>query len=718
VLEKDAQTHSVQWAVNAGFDKATTVSGLPYTIYTHHVPFPPGQWYWRYRIDGGGWSRTRTFQVPAQAAEFPQPTLEQLRARIPKTHPRLFIHRKDLPHVQEYAAGAGKERWARLRAMADQLAASEATPEPTVMGNARNPETRDHWWSNRVQTVKALQEAEVLTFVWLLTGEEKYAAAARRVTLALAQWNPDGPTNFAVNCEAAKPMLHRLARAYDWGYDLFSEQERSQIRAMLLRRANDAWESGEIGRGRGHLNQPYSSHGNRTWHKLAENAIATLGETAESDTFLHYAATKFFGAYPVWADDDGGWHEGLSYLSGYMVKTRWWVHLATQLGLQPFRNPFFARVGDYALYSAPPGTPDQGFGDLAFRPPSSGWAFLHYFTRAAGNGYWAWWLQQWKIPDEGGEPVLDFLWSSMKPVPAKAPSDLPPSKLFRGTGVAVLNTNLLDGAKNVQFRFKSSPMGRWSHGHDPHNSFTLNAYGVPLLVNNVYRDLYGSPFHRDWVWNAISQNSVLVNGKGQKPHSADLGGRILQSEFHDGFDYVVGDATDSYEGRMKRAWRHVFFLKPDIVVLVDDLRATEPSTFQFMLHAQTRFEMDEAGMQAVVDREKAGVVIQYASQHPLRLRQWTGYDPAPDKQYLDSVRNAGIPEQWHLEAATQQAAQSMTVATILRVFEGKQRPEGQASTRREGDAIVYAIGDASVAVRERGATVRRAGREWQVKFPE
>jgi hypothetical protein len=91
-----------------------------------------------------------------------------------------------------------------------------------------------------------LQEAEVLSFAWLMTGDKKYADPARRFTLALAKWNPDGPTRFSLNCEAAKPMLHRLARAYDWAYDLFSEDERTQIRAMLLRRAQDAWQSGEV----------------------------------------------------------------------------------------------------------------------------------------------------------------------------------------------------------------------------------------------------------------------------------------------------------------------------------------------------------------------------------------------------------------------------------------------------------------------------------------
>ena len=63
--------------------------------------------------------------------------------------------------------------------------------------------------------MKACQEAETLAFVYLITREKKYGEAARKWILHLASWNPDGPTNFKLNCEAAKPMIYRLPRAYD-----------------------------------------------------------------------------------------------------------------------------------------------------------------------------------------------------------------------------------------------------------------------------------------------------------------------------------------------------------------------------------------------------------------------------------------------------------------------------------------------------------------------
>jgi hypothetical protein len=312
-------------------------------------------------------------------------------------------------------------------------------------------------------------------------------------------------------------------------------------------------------------------------------------------------------------------------------------------------------------------------------------------VRRTGNPHWAWWLDAWRIPDEGGEPVLDFLWGSASPVAPKPPSDLPPSKVFRGTGVAMLNSTLLSSADNVQVRFKASPMGRWSHGHDPHNSFTLNAYGQALLVNNVYRDLYGSPFHAKWVWTTRAQNAVLVNGEGQKPRSADLGGRIVKWQFKDGLDYVVGDATASYEGRLKRALRHVVFLKPDVVIIADELEAPAPGTFQWMLHAHQAFEVDEAGQRLITNRGSAGVMVDYVAGQPLKMRQWTGYDPEPDWAYLKSVNNPGIPPQWHVEAASVEPAARAFTLTVLRPYREGQAPPPEVRAERQGATLRLAV---------------------------
>ena len=273
IHEKRATGYDVQWSRGEDFGKATTVERVKWPVYTHHQTLAPGQYWWRYRIhsaDGvSGWSKARAFTVPASAVAFPKPTLEMLRSRVPKAHPRVFVTAEELPKLRAYAKGEGKAAYERLVRRADKLLTADPSPEPTVKAAPHDPATNKYWWSNRLDTIKALQEAEVLAFVYLLSGDKRYGDRARDFTLKLAAWDVDGPTNWKLNCEAAKPMLHRLARAYDWAWAAFTEEERARIRKVLLRRAQDAWVSSEIKEGVGHLSQPYSSHGNRTWHKLA-----------------------------------------------------------------------------------------------------------------------------------------------------------------------------------------------------------------------------------------------------------------------------------------------------------------------------------------------------------------------------------------------------------------------------------------------------------------
>ena len=696
--ENGAASYEVEWRPADGDGRRFQVAGVPWNTYTHSEPLKPGTYLWRYRCrnaagEVSNWSKERSVVVPRDATLFPMPTRTQQRGLVPAKHPRLFLRPEDLPRLRELASGREKQRFAPLRQEADRIIDAGPTPEPEHMGSARDKDDKEavkYWWPNRTQTEKACLEAETLAFVYLLTGDRKYGEAARKWVMHLASWNPDGPTNFRLNCEAGKPMLFRPARAYDWAWDMFAPDEREKIRAVTQRRIKDAWESGEVGRGTGHLNRPFNSHGNRVWHKIGEAGIAFLDEIPEAEQWLDYAVNKFFACYPIWADEDGGWHEGVSYWSGYMSKAVWWLQVAhSALKLDGTLKPFFAHVGDYPLYIAPPHSPNSGFGDLSFRPPSSGSAsFLDYHVRVKGNqpggghaGYWRWWMNQWGMKGPSG--ILGFLYAANlpEPPPARPPSDLPPSKVFHGIGVASLHTTLLDSREDVHFLFKSSPFGTQSHGHNPHNTFQLNAYGAELLSTCVYRDLHGSKFHYQWAHSTVAHNGLLVNGEGQIKHTPAPHGRIAAEQLTRDYDYIMGEAAAAYGTRLARYNRHVLFLKKPqpLIVILDDVAAREPATFQFMLHGFAEFTVDESQAMLQVQQPNAGLVAQYLSPVPLQFRQWSGYQPPPDRDF---------PNQWHVEAGTKDRLPGITMLTILRPYKMQDPGPNLKLERLESDTAV------------------------------
>ncbi len=692
IAPADAATYHVQFSRDRAFPAAatTTVEGVAWPTYTHDAGFTPGLHYWRYRaVTAKGavtaWSKVRRVEVPAGAAVLPMPTVTQQRAKVPAGHPRLFLRPEDLPRLRELARGPEAAEFAKLKRAADAAIAAGPTPEPAHKGSARdknNAELIRYWWPNREQTEKACAEAETIAFVYLLTGDKTYGEAARRWVLHLAGWDPQGNTNFALNCEAGKPMLYRPARAYDWAWDMFTAEERTQIRTAMRARVLDAWNSSEVARGVGHLQRPFTSHGNRVWHKIAEAGIAFLDEIPEAPQWLDYAVNKFFACYPVWSDDDGGWHEGVSYWSGYQSKAVWWLQVAqSALGLDGLRKPFFAQVGDYPLYLAPPHSPNAGFGDLSFRPLTAP-SFMEYHARArsrSGDGgnapHWAWWAQAKAMPANPG--FLGFLYRANLPAlpAARPPTDLPPSKVFRGIGVASLHTTLVDSRDDVHFALKASPFGSQSHGHNPQNSFLLNAYGEALLIANGYRDLHGSKFHYEFVHSTRAQNAVLVDGQGQLPHHPTSTGRIVRERFGTDYDYVLGDATPAYAKRLTSARRHAVLVKSGavpFVVLLDRLVAPAPATYQFMLHALDRFAVDDAAARLSVRQKSAGLEAAYLSPVPLKFTQTDGFKPAPTREF---------PNLWHLEAGTTEKRAELAVATVLVPHRGTAAPAWTAVRR-------------------------------------
>ena len=728
IHDKRASTYDVQWSRTPDLAKATTVTNVPWCVYTHNAPLASGKWYWRYRFttakkEVSTWSVTRSVTVPADAVLFPMPSRAEQRERLPASHPRLFMRPEDLPRLRAAVKTPGKaaDLLKEMRKEADKLIVAGPTPEPKIRGSAKNKDDDvavQNWWPNREISDRAGGEAETLAFVWLITQDPKYGEAARKFVMALAAWDPDGPSNFSLNCEAGKSMLYHPVRAYDWAYDMLSEADRALFRKVWQRRVADAWKSGEVDYGNGHLTRPYISHGNRVWHKIAEVGIALYGDVPEAETWLDYAVNKFYAAYPVWSDDDGGWHEGASYLTGYMTKVTAWMQVAhSALGIDGLKKPFFNQIGNLPLYVAPPNTPASGFGDLSYKPVNCG--FLHYFARmkgadpqgAAAAAHWAWWLQQTKTKAPNG--WTGFLYAAnLPPLPApQPPDDWPQSKIFRGTGIASLHDTLKDSRDDVHLLLKADPFGTQSHGHNAQLGFQLTAYGDCLLPAITYRDLHGSKFHYQWVHTTRAQNSVLVNGAGQLPHSYLSAGSIIDSRFTPQWDYVRGEATAAYTGMVTRAERAAVFVKPDVIVLYDDFAAPRPATFQFMLHGLSAFTLDEAAQTLRLDQKNAGLTVKYLAPQPLAFTQTDGFKPAPKMRGTASP----FPNQWHVEAAMRQKTFASDTLTVLIPYRaGKTEPwtaERIDTATASGLRLTRNGKTIGIAFRKHGATAA----EWDGK---
>ncbi|MBM4088787.1 MAG: DUF4962 domain-containing protein, partial [Planctomycetes bacterium] len=671
-------------------------TGIEFSVYCPPEVLPAGTYWWRYRgtdKDGSesNWSEARTFTIPDRAVAMPMPPRDELLARIPDAHPRLFIRPEELPKLRELAQGAMNDRFRELVTRSEQLlkdppptAEPKKYPEDMERGSE---EWKALWWGNRMYTIAALDGAATLGFTRLLGGKEEYGQLAKRILLDCARWDPRGATGYRYNDEAGMPYAYFFSRAYTFVHDLLTPDERAICREVMKVRGEEMYRH----LCPGHLWRPYSSHSNRAWHFLGEVGIAFLDEIESADDWVWFAMNVYFNVYPVWSDDDGGWHEGVSYWSSYIGRFTWWADvMRAAVGINAFEKPYFAKVGYYPIYLMPPGKIGGGFGDGASRTRASNVVpLMSELAAQARNSHWQWYVEQMGGPTRT-PGYVGFVRGTLPKVEPVPPDDLPTSRLFRGTGQATLNTTLHDANKSVQVVFKSSPMGTRSHGNEGNNSFLLWAYGEQLLLRTGHYYLYGGPHHRDWMWSTRSLNNITVNGRGQVKRSATAKGDILAFQTTPTIDVVVGEAGDAYradessgQGRvLDRYTRAVVFVKPELVIVFDRLRALEPATFEYWLHAAN--EIQVKGQHAV--RVEAGDVacdIEFLTPDGLTFAQTDQYDPNPWPQITT--------REWHLTATTASKKRDVEFVTLYRPHRKSDTPPTAATLKQlEGGYVLTA----------------------------
>jgi hypothetical protein len=673
VPEPGAEAYAVQFARDAQFTRGVlTISKTAYVLYTHTETLAPGAWWWRYAsVDGQGaqsaWSQTRNFTIAADAQPFPRPSDELIKQRLPATHPRLMMRPEEVATFRQASAGPQKERWNQLRETAEENLGRPLTPEPLPYTNGKY--SADEWRHNYSETIKACTVAETLALCYRLSGEPRYGEGARKWLLHIASWNPAGTTSLKVNDECGMPILFVTSRAYDWAYDALSEVDRETMRAMIRARGEEAFKKLH---GAPHEQKAYDSHQGRLWHFLAEAAIAYYGEVPESKKWLDYAFMMFWGWYPAFGDADGGWSQGLNYWRVYMLRSTWWLDaLKSAMKIDGTEKPFYRHVGDFSIYVAPPGGALVGFADygeeMPDQPPQLGYfepgirglgSVDAYFARLRAKPEWQWYAEAWGH-NAFPPTALGFLRAARSdpPVPkARPPVDWPKAKWFRGVGWVTLHTNLTDGQQDVQVIMRSSPLGNISHSHADQNAIVLGAYGTPLLVNSGIRPWWGSPFFWDWYIATKAHNALEINGKGQ-PKTELATGKFIVFQPGDSYDYVVGDASPAYGKEVERYRRHLLFLKPDVLVILDEVVARTPTSLNFILHGRAPFTIDGPTGRIALTFERASLAGYLQAPGGLEISQTDKYPFPPELGHP--------PAEWHLSAVTHEKREVAYVIAVL-----------------------------------------------------
>ena len=713
------------------------------TVHISSEAFEPGSYEWRvvYR-DGhanpAGMSKSRRFTVPKGTPELKLPDVRALKARLAGVRPRLFLAGGRVARIKK-AIGAGRvPSWEVLQTAAKAAISEPSYAEPELYHSDR-PEAEE--WK-RVYLIGKTASAHLAraALAYRLSGDKAYLADARRWMATLANWDPKGITSHRLklpdgsegNDEASMAMLERMSFAWDWiGSDLNSNERRAVLAsvtergAQVLRRLQDE----------DFLSHPYNNHEGRALAFLGEAGIAFLGDIPEAEQWLDYVLRCYLTSYPGWGGDPGGYAQGISYWSIYMY---WLTNFAEALreltDTDILRRPFYRNTGYLAVYFNPPYAPRAAFGDSGYHRPSEVEGLLvDYLAEANGDPVLKWqaseilkgasknssrW-REWYMED------VATTWRAAAPssLPPQAPSGLDGSRYFPDIGWVAMHSALGDAANDVWAMFKSSRFGSFSHSHADQNTFQLNAWGHALAIDSGYYPSYGTPHDNLWTRQTRAHNAILVNGRGQPPHTWEAGGQIETFERHGIVTIARGQAAEAYnipqppdlarlwakllpqpvpsmEPKLEDFQRTAVFVASKarpVLFIQDYVKASAPATYDWLLHALNEMSINERGAEITVRDGNVRMAVRVIATSPLRFSQTSKFTVAPEAADNTAYVSAGekFSDQWHFKASTEiPAGQAKFLAILVPYRESE--PEPRIVRIGSGESAGFRVGDTEV----------------------
>ncbi|MBI1895985.1 MAG: DUF4962 domain-containing protein [Acidobacteria bacterium] len=649
-------------------------------------PLVPGRWYWRYRPERpspGPWSKPERFAISNELPRWELPDWKRLLNRVPKSHPRVYVRKEDLPRLRARGEGslrAAAARWSRRLAggIGEQfsLARYQAeVPAPDAPGLTKQQIGTKRRWASKAAGIDFMRPAGDFCWLWLFTGDEKFADEARRRVLAAASLDPEGFTSHRISDFGNAAIASNSALVYDLLHDRFSPAERSVIRRMLVKRAAPIMNELRAAP----VQRLMKAHGwQHVYLEGAMVALALYGEEPVASEWLELALKSFVAFYPWFGGNDGGSQEGANYYLGTemlsSLDTRDFFLTAFGLDLAA-GNPWFRANPYFLIYSFPPGGIVSRIGDGMTGQPGKENRVPSLDEKLAasrmaaldGNKHAAAYAAL--IP--GGVEEVRPRHLRWLPFDRQAASlaDLPAARVFHDIGTVFMHSAHTDPENNIRLEFRSSPYGGTGHAHADQNSFHVIAFNEPLLLDSGYYTPSGDPHHQDWTRQTRAHNTILVDGHGQ-PHGDTTGyGRIRHFEQNENWVYAIGSAETAYrEVELERFDRHMVWLKgkdAQTYVMVDDLLAAggKPHRFEWLLHAAQRMQVHEGTREIAVRGKKGEAAIVIVHPQKVAFSQ-TDQFTVPALNWRRGADGSALPNQWHLRATPPPAAARRFLAVI------------------------------------------------------
>ena len=577
--------------------------------------------------------------------------------RMRGVHPRIYLTSDRISELREAIKTTHAHLWEEVRAQADSIAGRHA-PEYVEKDSYSGDE---QLWQRGVGN-----NMPVLAMAYVLSDDTKYLDAAREWALASCSYPTWGLGRIDGMDLAAGHQLFGLGIVYDWCYDDLGDEARATIRETLVKRTSAMFEAGAGGKA--WWRRSYMQ--NHLWVNVCGMSVAgsaLFDEVEGADRWIGLPLEKFARTMEA-LGPDGASHEGVGYWQygvEYMMK---FLHLSGQLLGEDIvgDGKWWPNTAAYYTYLTVPRnawTSRSSLVDIADCPRGNWYGPEHLLRGLAweyGDGHAQWWANQ---VDEANIEAASARWLNLvwydPSVEPKPPTDLPTLRHFDDMDIVSARSDWSGDESLVVFKcgpyigheameaFTYDPGG--GHVHPDAGHFVVFGEGEWLIRDDGYR--------AKWTGQ---HNTLLVDGlgqlgEGQKWFSGgaclaeDSRPSITRAESAPELDHIVGDVTDAYpeELGLKRFVRHLLYVKPNVLVVLDDIECDTERDLELRFHPEAAGQRSVDGGYVVTgERSELRITAPFMGDATLSAEDVGGEDRGDKDFTMFTVRLRKRASSW------------------------------------------------------------------------
>jgi hypothetical protein len=578
-------------------------------------------------------------------------------------------------------------------------------------------------------TIKYTTAIDTLVRAYLVRGEEKYKKSAIEKYTQLYRLYPGfqkyyTKKNFMSTFGGARYLTTTMLLL-----DACSESLEPDIRKGMVGFSMSRMTNGSDNYNVQLARSEYKIYDAHLWqggvHKPMFASIVLSAYRDDAVQWFRYYYELWLFRSPAGSRNDGGWHAGLGYFGvndRALLQSAWVLQQVS--GFNFYNQPWYKNFSKFLSFSSPINNPRDRFGDFTAKSANVGTGKVHNALSTMQlhfdpDNFWHnWRVSRYKLNTSDirkNSPLANAnrwylaLANAKFGNPPKVTKVASPDKtmqaaLFQDLGFVGASSDMSNPENNMHITFRSTPFGGINHSFSAQNSFNLSYGGDALFINTGHR--HSTALHQAFDYKlSRAHNTIAPDGIVQSDGITGFGWvpRFVHGEQ---YTYFVGDASKAYSGdfelneeldiyktrkgglyeaKVTRFRRHVLVIRPNIMIIYDELEAKEPYDWRYKLHSHNKMTL--VGPNSVATANKAANAMAHiwgSGKLDINITDKYRFQALNLRAKAINGKIPDFPDSWHLEVSPVKKMNNFKFLTVIEI-EAKNGKYGYCKPKKVAD---------------------------------